>query len=46
MVDPARHTGLPERTLGDISEAEISKADADYDSLPNSEKQPVGRLRG
>ena len=30
MVDPARRTGLLERTLGDISGCEISKADADY----------------
>ena len=29
LVDPARHTGLLERSLGDISEHEISKADAD-----------------
>ena len=31
MVDPARRTGLLERTLGDISGCEISKADADSD---------------
>ena len=25
MVDPARHTGLPEGTLGDLSETSLSK---------------------
>ena len=33
MVDPAWRTGLLERTLGDISRCEISKADADYDAF-------------
>ena len=30
MVDPARHTGLPERTLGDVFGPEISNPDADF----------------
>ena len=25
MVDPARHTGLPERTLGELSETSLGK---------------------
>ena len=46
MVDPARRTGLLERTLGDISGCEISKADADSslraDDLPrNKVIEPV-----
>ena len=27
MVDPARHTGLPEGTLGDVSEMSLDKKD-------------------